>query len=86
MGITEKPMLTEAFRPLTPEVYNDVVETCPTLIIEGVVFRAYIDGRGRPAWRGADGRTVSLNRLDDIMDAEIAVSYLPSRQSDERIV
>jgi hypothetical protein len=72
-------MLASSPRALTPANYF-VAETepRPLLVIEGILFIPRADERGRPVWHGANGHTVSLSRLDDIMDADIAVSYIPS--------
>jgi hypothetical protein len=77
-------MLASSPRALTPANYF-VAETepRPLLVIEGVVFRPVTDDRNRPVWHGADGRVVSVSRLDDIMDGEFDVSYIPSLSSVE---
>jgi hypothetical protein len=77
-------MLASSPRALTPANYF-VAETepRPLLVIEGILFTPRADERGRPVWHGANGHTVSLSRLDDLMDAEVAVSYIPSLSSVE---
>jgi hypothetical protein len=72
-------MLASDLRPLTPEIFPLVeADPRPILVIEGIVFRPVTDGRNRPAWIGGNGSTISLSRLDDIMDAEIPVSFIPT--------
>lgn len=71
-------MLASDLRPLTPENFNAVVDARGTLVIAGVIFRPTLNEQGRPVWRGANGVTVRLSRLDDLMDADVPMAYLPS--------
>jgi hypothetical protein len=78
-GIKETPMLASDLRPLTAaNHYLAETEPRPLLVIEGVVFRPVTDDRNRPVWIGGNGRTITISRLDEIMDNEIDVSYIPS--------
>jgi len=72
-------MLASDFRPLTADLFPFVVaHPRPILCIAGIVFKPRSDEQGRPVWHGGDGRVVTLNRLDDLMDAEVAISFLPT--------
>ena len=70
-------MLASDLSPVTPENFNAVTDAHVPLVIDGIVFRPGFSDAGRPVWKGADGRTVRLSRLDDIMDAEVPVFFFP---------